>query len=243
MAARTTVCPSRRRFICSSSAAVAGLAAPATFGLDSVAYANQLTKEQRDSLTPDEIIKLMMAGNERFATGVQKPRDFLTEQQATAAGQYPAAVALTCVDSRVPVEVICDLGIGDTFNARIAGNVVNEDILGSMEFACKVSGAKLVVVMGHTACGAIKGAIDNVVLGNLTGLMTKIQPAVLETKFQGDRASDNAEFVDLVARTNVGMAIKQIREQSQVLTELEKTGAIKIIGSMYDLGTARITLT
>src|SRR5688572_29539362 len=233
---------SRRGFIGSSSAAVAVAAVAGLFGLDSTASARQLTKEQRDTLTPDEIIKLMMAGNERFATGAQKPRDFLEEQRATADAQYPAAIALTCVDSRTPLEVICDLGIGDTFNARVAGNVVNEDIVGSMEFACEVAGAKLIVVMGHTACGAIKGAIDNVVLGRLSGLIARIQPAILETTYQGERASSNPEFVDLVARTNVGMAVTQIREQSPVLQALEKKGAIKIVGCMYDLHTARITL-
>jgi carbonic anhydrase len=233
--------PSRRCFMRSSSAAVAIMTA-GLFGSDPTASANQLTKEQRDTLTPDEIIRRMMAGNERFATGAQKPRDFLAEQRATAEGQYPAAVALTCVDSRTPLEVICDLGIGDTFNARIAGNVVNDDVLGSMEFACDVAGAKLVVVMGHTACGAVKGAIDNVRLGHLSGLIAKIQPAILETTYQGDRASTNHEFVDLVARTHVSMAVKQIQQHSPVLRKLETTGAIKIVGCMYDLRTARITL-
>ena len=201
-----------------------------------------MTKAQRDAATPDEIITRMMAGNERFATGAHKPRDFLVEQRATADGQYPAAIALTCVDSRTPIEVICDLGIGDTFNARIAGNVVNEDVLGSMEFACDLAGAKLIVVMGHTACGAIKGAIDNVVLGHLSGLIARIQPAILETPYQSDRAASNPAFVDLVARTNVSMAVKQIQEQSPVLHELENKGAIKIIGCIYDIRTARITL-
>ena len=201
-----------------------------------------MTKAQRDAATPDEIITRMMAGNERFATGAHKLRDFLVEQRATADGQYPAAIALTCVDSRTPIEVICDLGIGDTFNARLAGNVVNEDVLGSMEFACDMAGAKLIVVMGHTACGAIKGAINNVVLGHLSGLIARIQPAVLETPYQSDRTASNPAFVDRVARTNVSMAVKQIREQSPVLHELENKGAIKIIGCIYDIRTARITL-
>jgi carbonic anhydrase len=230
----------RRRFLWSG--AVVAVVASGLLGPDSTASASQLTKEQRDTLTPDEIVKRMLAGNERFATGAQKPRDFLAEQRATADAQSPAAIALTCVDSRTPLEVICDLGIGDTFNARVAGNVVNEDIVGSMEFACEVAGAKLIVVMGHTACGAVKGAIDNVVLGHLSGLIARIQPAILATTYQGDRASSNPEFVDLVARTNVSMAVKQIQEQSPVLQELEKKGAIKIVGCMYDLGTARITL-
>lgn len=133
-------------------------------------------------------------------------------------------------------------GIGDTFNARVASNAVNDDILGSMEFACAVAGANVVVVMGHTACGAVTGAIDDVELGNLTGLLAKIEPAIGATVYTGDRTSANAEFVDRVARTHVAMATREIRERSPVLVELERKGAIKIVGSMYDLATARITL-
>jgi carbonic anhydrase len=233
---------SRRTLIGLSGAALASLAAVGVVGLGSTACADSLTKERRDAMSPDDVIAAMLAGNERFVSGQQKPRDFLAEQRATASGQFPAAVALSCVDSRAPVEVVCDLGIGDTFNARVAGNVVNEDILGSMEFACAVSGAKLVAVMGHTACGAIKGAIDDVKLGNLTGLLAKIHPAVRDTTYDGERTGNNYEFVDAVARTNVAMAVKQIRERSPVLRELEEKGAIKIIGSMYDISTGRVAL-
>ena len=154
-----------------------------------VAYAAALTKAQRDKLTPDEIIALMKKGNERFRLGQESPHDYLAQQKASAKGQYPAAVILSCIDSRAPAETIMDLGIGDCFNARVAGNIANDDILGSMEFACKVAGAKVVLVMGHTACGAIKGAIDNVQLGNLTGLLAKIRPAVDATQYQGERSA------------------------------------------------------
>ncbi len=233
---------SRRRLIGMSGAALAGLAAASVVGLGTAARADSLSKEQRDAMSPDDVIAAMLAGNERFVSGQQKPRDFLAEQRSSAAGQFPAAIALSCVDSRAPVEVVCDLGIGDTFNARVAGNVVNEDILGSMEFACAVAGAKLVAVMGHTACGAVAGAIDEVKLGNLTGLLAKIQPAVRETAYDGDRTGKNYEFVDAVAKTNVGMAVKQIRERSPVLRELEEKGTIKIVGTMYDIGTGRVAV-
>ncbi|GFO81250.1 MAG: carbonic anhydrase [Methyloceanibacter sp.] len=193
-------------------------------------------------MTPTEIISRMLAGNERFVSGERKPRDFLVEQEETASGQFPAAVALSCIDSRAPVEVICDLGIGDTFNARVAGNISNDDILGSMEFACAVAGAKLAVVMGHTACGAVRGAIDNVELGHLTGLLAQIRPAIGETDFDGDKTGSNPAYVDAVARTNVLLTVKNIREESSILRELEEKGEIKIVASMYDLKTGRITM-
>jgi len=147
-------------------------------------------------------------------------------------------VVLSCIDSRAPAEVIMDLGIGDIFNARVAGNIANEDILGSLEFACKLAGAKVVLVMGHTACGAIKGAIDNVELGNLTGLLAKIKPAVKATTIKGEQSSKNAAFVDAVAQKNVELTMGDIRKKSAVLAELESKGAIKIAGSMYNLETA-----
>ena len=196
-----------------------------------------LTKEQRDRLSPSEVIAELKKGNERFRRGKMVVRDYLAQQRATAAGQFPAAVVLGCIDSRAPAEIIFDAGIGDTFNARIAGNVVNDDLLGSMEFACAVSGAKLVLVLGHTACGAVKGAIDDVVLGNLTGLLARIKPAIPETKFEGEKSSKNSAFVDAVARTNVKVALQDIRRRSPVLADLEKKGSIQITGAMYDLAT------
>jgi carbonic anhydrase len=205
-----------------------------------VADAAALSQAQRDKLTPDDIIAMMKAGNERFRLGKDAPHDYLAQQKASAKGQYPAAVILSCIDSRAPAEIIMDLGIGDCFNARIAGNVANDDILGSMEFACKLAGAKLVLVMGHTACGAIKGAIDNAQLGNLTGLLAKIRPAVQPTRYDGDRSAKNPAFVDAVARKNVELTMDEIHRRSAVLNDLEKSGTIKIAGAMYDLETAKL---
>lgn len=205
------------------------------------AHADALTKAQRDGMTPEQIIEIMKQGNARFRKGERKARNYLREQRASASGQYPAAVLLSCIDSRAPAEVIMDLGIGDIFNCRVAGNVENSDILGSMEFGCKLSGAKLIVVMGHTACGAIKGAIANAELGNLTGLLAKIKPAVQATVYDGDRSATNYAFVDAVARKNVELTIADIRRDSPVLAELEASGAIRIVGAMYNLGTGALT--
>ncbi len=202
-----------------------------------VAHGAALTKVQRDKLTPDEIIALMKNGNQRFRQGKESPHDYLAQQKASAKGQYPAAVILSCVDSRAPAETILDLGIGDCFNARVAGNVANDDLLGSMEFACKVAGAKVVLVMGHTACGAVKGAIDNVQLGNLTGLLARIKPAVAATEYAGERTAKNYGFVDAVARKNVALTMQEIRRRSAVLSELAGSNAIRIAGAMYDLET------
>jgi carbonic anhydrase len=186
-------------------------------------------------LTPDQIIETMKQGNERFRAGKMSLHDYLAQKRATIAGQYPAAVILSCIDSRAPAEIILDAGIGDTFNARIAGNIATDDLLGSLEFACALAGAKVVLVMGHTACGAIKGAIDGAQLGNLTGLLNKIKPAVNATHYEGERTSKNGEFVDEVAKTNVRLTIGAIRQRSDVLAGLEKDGKIKIVGSMYRL--------
>jgi carbonic anhydrase len=206
--------------------------------LSTRAYA--LTKAQRDAMAPEQIIEMMRDGNERFRRGERKDRNYLREQQETAKGQYPGAVLLSCVDSRAPAEVIMDLGIGDIFNCRVAGNVANEDILGSMEFACQLAGAKVVLVMGHTACGAIKGAIDNARLGNLSGLLAKIQPAVEATSFSGERSASNYAFVDAVARKNVELTLAKIRGESLVLAELEAKGSIKMAGAMYNLETGAV---
>ncbi len=208
--------------------------------LGSVAYADALTKEQRAKMTPEDIIAAMKRGNERFRKGERKNRNYLREQQASAKGQYPAAVILSCIDSRAPAEVILDLGIGDVFNARVAGNIENADILGSMEFACKLAGAKVVLVMGHTACGAIKGAIDNAQLGNLTGLLAKIKPAVDATVYAGERTSKNAAFVDAVARKNVELTMARIPANSPVLKELQTSHEVLLMGAMYNLETAAV---
>jgi carbonic anhydrase len=226
----------RRRFL---STSLGACAITTTLGFGSMQLApnmsESLTKEQRDSMTPLQVIDELKKGNERFRTGKMAPRDYLAEKRSSAAGQYPAAVILGCVDSRVPAEIIFDAGIGDTFNGRVAGNVVNDDLLGSMEFACAVSGSKLVLVLGHTACGAIKGAIDDVVLGNLTGLLARIKSAIPVTKFEGEKSSKNPAYVDAVARTNVKLAIENIRLRSPVLVDLEKKGTIQIAGAMYNL--------
>jgi carbonic anhydrase len=182
----------------------------------------------------------MKAGNERFRAGKLRHRDLMAEAKATAKGQYPAALVFSCVDSRAPAELILDFGIGDIFSSRVAGNVADEDVVGSMEFACKAAGAKVVLVMGHTACGAIKGAIDEVQLGHLTALLGKIRPAVEATQYTGERSAKNYAFVDAVARKNVSLTIANIREKSPVLRDLESIGSIKIAGSMYNLETGTV---
>jgi carbonic anhydrase len=203
-------------------------------------YAVALTKDKRDRLTPDQIIEAKKQGNERFRTGKLSQHDYLTQKRATVAGQFPAAVILSCIDSRAPAEISLDAGIGDTFNARIAGNINNDDLLGSLEFACALAGAKVILVMGHTGCGAIKGAIDGPQLGNLTGLLNKIKPAVDATHYDGERTSKNGEFVDEVAKTNVRLTMGEIRRRSDVLAALEKDGKIKIAGSMYQVAGGRV---
>jgi carbonic anhydrase len=231
----------RRKFLGAALAACAVSPAATAWPMQlAPSLSGSLTKEQRDSMTPQQIIDELKKGNERFRAGKMAPRDYLAEKRSSAAGQYPAAVILGCVDSRVPAEIVFDVGIGDTFNGRVAGNVVNDDLLGSMEFACAVSGAKLVLVLGHTACGAIKGAIDDVVLGNLTGLLARIKPAIPETKFDGEKSSKNPAYVDAVARTNVKVALENIRLRSPVLRDLEKKGSIQITGAMYTLSNGMV---
>ena len=224
----------RREFLGMAGVATAlGLAGNAFF--PGSARADALTKAQRDRMTPDQILDAMKAGNDRFRRGEKTNRDYLREQKASAKGQFPAAVFLSCIDSRAPAEVIMDLGLGDIFNCRVAGNIENEDILGSMEFACKVAGAKIVLVMGHTACGAVKGAIDNAQLGNLTALLAKIKPAIAATTYSGEKSASNYAYVDAVARKNVELTLANIRKKSPVLAELADHGTIKMVGTMYNL--------
>jgi carbonic anhydrase len=232
--------PLARRSFLKASAAMTAMAFLGAGVLSGAAHADALTKAQRDKLSPDEVLALMKKGNKRFYSGKREDRNVLAAQRATAKGQYPAAVLLTCIDSRAPAETILDLRIGDVFNARVAGNVENPDILGSMEFACKLAGAKVVLVMGHTGCGAIKGTIDNAELGNLTGLLAKIKPAIMATTYTGERTSKNYAFVDAVARKNVEITMADIRKDSPVLAEMESKGAIKIAGAMYNLETGVI---
>jgi carbonic anhydrase len=220
--------------------ALAGVVGTAAFSVPSVSLAAALTRKERDSLTPDQIIDGMKKGNERFRSGKAHQHDYLAQKRASAAGQFPAAVILSCIDSRAPAELILDSGIGDTFNARIAGNIANEDLAGSLEFACAAAGAKVVLVMGHTDCGAIKGAIDNVQLGNLTGLLAKIKPAIDATQYDGKRTGSNIEFVDKVAGVNVRNTIDDLRKRSEILASMEKDGKIKMVGAMYHLNNGKV---
>jgi carbonic anhydrase len=198
-------------------------------------------KAEQAALTPAQVLESLRLGNERFASGKPKTRDMLHDQKITAAGQYPHAVILSCIDSRAPAEIIFDTGLGDIFNARIAGNIADTDLVGSLEFACAVSGAKLVLVMGHTSCGAIKGACDHVELGNLTGLLEKIKPAVESVRdILGGRNSKNKEFVEAVSEANVRLTLARIRELSPILRDLESAGKIQMAGCIYDLDTGRV---
>jgi carbonic anhydrase len=228
----------RRTFLQTSVAVATSAAIGGSLGSRTPAAA--FTKAQRDQMTAEQILATMQEGNERFRTGKETPHNYLAQQKARATGQYPAAVILSCIDSRAPAETIMDLGIGDVFNARVAGNIANDDILGSLEFACQLAGAKVVLVMGHTACGAIKGAIDQAELGHLTGLLAKIRPAVEATRYEGDRSATNAGSVDAVARTHVELTVADLRRRSPVLADLEARGVLKIAGAMYDITTAQV---
>lgn len=195
-----------------------------------------MTKEDQAKLTPDEVIQQFIDGNKRFNSGKSIARDLSEQARKSAVGQFPKAVVLSCLDSRVPVEDVFDQGLGDVFVGRVAGNFVNEDLLGSIEFACKVAGAKLVLVMGHQHCGAVKAAIDDVKLGNITAMLTKIKPAVsISQDFTGEKTSKNDVFVKYVAENNVKNTLKQIRERSPILKEMEDKGEIKIVGAFYRL--------
>ena len=194
------------------------------------------TKEEQTALSPDAVLAELLEGNARYVAGEPIERDLPKEIKASSGAQYPKAVILSCLDSRVPVEQVFDQGIGDIFVGRVAANIENEDQLGSMEFATKVAGAKLVLVLGHGSCGAVKGACDGVEMGNLTALLAKIKPAVDQTKgFEGERTSKNDEFVARVIEENVRQTVADIRTRSEVLAGLEAQGAIKIVGAIYSL--------
>jgi len=202
------------------------------------------TKETQAAINPEIAIDLLKEGNKRFKSNTAIKRDLLDQVTDTSTGQYPFATILSCIDSRVSSELIFDQGIGDIFSARVAGNFVNEDILGSMEFACKLAGTKVIVVLGHTACGAVKGACDDAKLGNLTALLSKIKPAVKAVTAPTDsnlRNSSNIDFVNKVAEKNVIMTLDTIRTQSPVLKEMEEEGSIKIVGAMYDIKEGTVT--
>jgi carbonic anhydrase len=198
-----------------------------------------LTQSQRDKLTPDEILQSFREGNQRFVNNDLTTRDHRAQIRISAAGQYPKAMVLSCLDSRVPVEDVFDKGIGDIFVGRVAGNFVNDDLLGSMEFACVVAGAKLIMVLGHEYCGAIKAAIDNVKLGNITAMLSSIRPVVARSRktFAGRKDSRNPAFVDHVAKSNVLYNTRQITRRSPMLKQMVRDGQIKIVGAYYDLDT------
>jgi carbonic anhydrase len=201
------------------------------------------TRESQATMTPEKSLQYLKEGNLRFQNNLKANRNLLEQVNDTSEGQFPFATILSCIDSRVSAELVFDQGLGDIFSIRIAGNFINTDILGSMEFASKVAGTKLIVVLGHTSCGAIKGACDNVEMGNLTSMLSKIKPAVqavtlpAEPKF---RTSANSDFVDEVAAVNVKIAMKNILNQSEILAEMVKNGEIKIVGGMYDIQTGAV---
>lgn len=201
-----------------------------------------LTKAAQDAITPDMAIELLKEGNKRFVNNLKANRNLLQQANETSDGQHPFAIILSCIDSRTSAELIFDQGLGDIFSVRIAGNVLNEDILGSMEFACKVAGSKVIVVLGHSQCGAVKGACDHVEMGNLTSLLSKIRPAIDdENTVKENRNSGNAEFVEKVTAINVKRVMKSIVERSPILKEMLANKEINIIGGVHELATGEVT--
>lgn len=201
------------------------------------------TKETQATMTPQKALEFLKEGNVRFQNNLKANRNLLEQVNDTSDGQFPFATILSCIDSRVSAELVFDQGLGDIFSVRIAGNFVNEDILGSMEFACKLAGTKLIVVLGHTSCGAVKGACDDAKLGNLTSMLSKIKPAVnavAEPKDASLRNSKNLDFVDNVSAKNVQLTIDRIMKESEVLAEMQSNGEIKIVGAMYDINTGEV---
>jgi len=202
------------------------------------------TKETQSTMSPEKAIQFLKEGNERFQQNLKANRNLLEQVNDTKDGQFPFATILSCIDSRVSAELVFDQGLGDIFSIRIAGNFVNQDILGSMEFACKLAGTKAIIVLGHTSCGAVKGACDHARLGNLTALINKIEPAVYavkEPREESKRNSSNLDFVDAVSIKNVEMTLENIRNQSVILKEMEENGEIAIVGAMYDISDGKVT--
>ena len=226
-----------------TNAALLATLAISTLALSSCTTVPTMTKEAQAATTPAQAFAKLKDGNARFVSGSPVHRNLHKQIKETAKGQYPFATVVSCLDSRTSSELIFDQGMGDVFNARVAGNIVNPDILGSLEFASKAAGSKLIAVIGHTKCGAIKGACDHVELGNLTGLLNKIEPAVAATSSAKgeDRSSKNYGFVDRVAETNVRKTIANIRSNSAILRQMEKDGQIKIVGGMYDIETGKVS--
>jgi len=201
-----------------------------------------MTAEDQEGITPEQIIQGLKEGNERYVNNNLTPRDLQSQVKATASGQFPEAIIISCVDSRVPVEHVFDKGVGDIFVARVAGNFSNEDILGSSEFATAVAGSKVVVVMGHESCGAVKAAIDGVEMGNITAMLDKIEPAIEMTQnFDGEQSTSNNDYVTEVVNNNVINTIAEMRENSPIIAELERNGEVVIAGAFYDLDTGKVT--
>lgn len=209
---------------------------------DDTQHKTVMTAETQAAMTPQQALQRLKEGNQRFVDGKMKNRDLLSQAASTAAKQYPFVVVLNCIDSRTPPEIIFDQGIGDMFAARIAGNIQNDDILGSLEFSTHITGAKLIAVIGHTSCGAIRGACEKATLGNLTGLLQKIQPAIKQAaKETGKADCANAAFIDQAAKDNVLLVMKQIQARSPVISKLIKEGKVGIIGGIQDLATGKVT--
>ena len=197
------------------------------------------TKEIQDNLTPKDAHSILVEGNKRFAQNVKAQRDLKEQVLETSVGQFPFAVILSCIDSRVPAELVFDQGIGDIFSIRVAGNIINEDVLGSMEYGCKVAGSKIVVVMGHSKCGAVTAACENVELGNITSLLQKIKPAVDSVRTEKEEMTD--KVIEKVSIQNVHLSIDRIRKESSILSEMEKNGEIEIVGALYNVSNAEVT--
>lgn len=198
-----------------------------------------LTQELQENLTPSDAHRILVEGNKRFVQNVKAQRNLKSQVLETSSGQYPFAVILSCIDSRVPAELVFDQGIGDVFSARVAGNIINEDILGSMEYACKVAGSKIIVVMGHSKCGAVTAACQGVELGNVTSLLSKIRVAVNDVKSEG--LEMNEEGIETVSERNVKNSIIRIRQESSILAEMEANGEIEIVGAMYSVTSGEVT--
>lgn len=231
---------SRRHFCCSSALAASLLAVDRAFAADQCSV---MTPERQSATSPDDALAKLKAGNERFATQNMRNCDLIEQVRATAGGQFPSAVVIGCIDARVPPELVFDQRIGDIFSARVAGNVINDDIAGSSEFATKLAGAKLIVVLGHSECGAIKGAVDDVEFGLLTGVLARIKPAVAEAKrdASGDFTSKNKSFVQAVATANARLGAERLTAVSSVLRDLVAAQQLKIVSAMHDVATGRVT--
>ncbi|MGO4685702.1 carbonic anhydrase family protein [Hyphomicrobium sp. 2TAF46] len=230
---------SRRHFCCSGAIAASLLTAERAFAAD---QCEAFTKASQSAITPDEALAKLKEGNERFVSGRLLNCDLMAQVRTTANGQYPATVIIGCIDSRVPPELVFDQRIGDVFSARVAGNIINDDIIGSSEFATKIAGAKLIVVLGHSECGAVKGAIDGAELGMLTGLLAKIRPAVEANKeAPGEQTAKNGAFVQDVAVTNARLGAEILTKKSSVLSDLVAEGKLKIVPAMHDIATGRVT--